>query len=213
RLRQVGEAVHLVRRAVGERRIRFERPALLAQAGNRIGDADCALELFQRQENQRAVRPRAVPGDVEMVATRFRLIAGQAVGADAIAKHALDALELAGPARFLRQLLVLAPCTFDQHSHASFSTFGQGSVSSFSKGARSSGPMRSRRSFFTEARERMRSYQASMRGRRSHMRCRRKSSRRRMYGITAASASENVTPASHGPRASELSIISRSLRW
>src|SRR5438874_13641711 len=109
-----------------------------------------------------------------MVATGFGLIAGRAVGADAIAKHALHALELAGPARFLRQLLVLAPCTFDQHSHASFSTFVQGSVSSFSKGARSSGRMRSRSSFFTDACERIRSYQSSMRGRRSHMRLRRR---------------------------------------
>src|SRR4051812_48709634 len=106
-----------------------------------------------------------------MVAARLGLVTGGTIRSDAVAEDALDALEFAARAGLLRQLLVLAPASFDQHSHASFSTVGQGSPSSFSKGARSSGPMRSTSSFFTEARPRMRSYQASMRGRRSHMRC------------------------------------------
>src|SRR5438309_927783 len=78
-----------------------------------------------------------------MVAARLGLVTGGTIRSDAVAEDALDALEFAARAGLLRQLLVLAPASFDQHSHASFSTVGQGSPSSFSKGARSSGPMRS----------------------------------------------------------------------
>src|ERR1041385_2439094 len=188
---EVAKAVHLVGRAVGKRRVSLERPSLLAQPGNRIGDADRALQLLQGEKDQRAVRPWAVPRHVEVITAGLRLVAGAAVGGNAVAKCAFDALEVAARAGLLRQFLVLAPAAVDQDAHAISFTCGHGSISSLSNGARSSGRIRSRSSFVTDARARMRPYHSPIRGSRCHMCCRRRRSSRRMYGITAASASDN----------------------
>src|SRR2546425_9478 len=120
-----------------------------------------------------------------LLTMRFVLVARRAVGGDAVAEGALDALELAARPRLLRQLL-LAPGAVDQDAHASFSTCGQGSGSSFSNGALSCAVMRSSSSFFTEGRSRMRSYHLCTAGLRSQIRRSRSRSSRRMYGMTAA---------------------------
>src|SRR5262249_58910504 len=82
---------------------------------------DRALELLERAVDQGAVRPRAGMRDVEMVARRLRLEAGGAVRRDAVAEAAVGALELAGLAGLLRQLLV-APDAVDQYAHYSVPT-------------------------------------------------------------------------------------------
>src|SRR5438067_5197299 len=133
------------------------------------------------------MRPRAVPRHIDVIPAGLGLVARRAIGGDAIAKHALDALEFAGRPGLLRQLL-LAPGAVDQDAHTSFSTFGHGSGSSFSNGALSSRVMRSSSSFFTDGRSRMRSYHSPIFGLCAQIFARCKRSRRRMYGITAASA-------------------------
>ena len=112
----VAEAIDPVGRAVGKRGIVLERPALLAQAGNGVGDADRAVELFERTKDLRAVRPRAGVGDVEVIAAGLRRKAGGAVGGDAVAEHAIDTLEIAGLAGLLRQLLV-TPLAVEKDAH------------------------------------------------------------------------------------------------
>lgn len=89
-----------------------------------------------------------------MVAPGLSLEARRTVGGNAVAKAALDAPELA--ARGLLRQVLIAPGAFDQDAQTSSFTFGQGSGSSFSKGALSCGVMRSSSSFFTEGRARMR---------------------------------------------------------
>src|SRR5207253_40494 len=125
--------------------------ALLAQSRDAVRDREGALQLLQREKDQHAVRPRAVPCHVEVIAAGLGLVARRAIGGDAITKHALDALEFAAGAGLLRQLL-LAPDAVDQDAHTIFSTFGHGSGSSFSNGALSCGVIRSSSSFFTEGR-------------------------------------------------------------
>jgi hypothetical protein len=113
---QVAEAVDRVGRAIREGRIALEGPALAALAGNGIGHADGALELLQCAEDQRPVRPGAAMRDVEMVAPRLRLESGGAVGRDAVAEPAVDALERAVLAGFRGEILV-APLAVHQDSH------------------------------------------------------------------------------------------------
>ena len=97
----------------GKRGIVLEGPALLLQAGDRVGDRDRAVELLQRAIDQRAVRPRAAVRDIEVIAAGLGLEAGRAVGGDAAAEDAVGALELAGLAGLLRQFAV-APLAVDQ---------------------------------------------------------------------------------------------------
>ena len=59
------------------------------------------VELFQREENLRAVRPRAGIGDIEVIAPGLGRKAGRTVGGDAVAEHAVHALEIAGFADLL----------------------------------------------------------------------------------------------------------------
>src|SRR5439155_10509174 len=209
---QVMEAVHLVRRTVRKLWIRLEGPALLAQTRNGVRHRKCALQFLEREEDQHPVRPRAVPSHVQVIAACLGLVARRAVGGDAVAKHALDALELARRAGLLRQLL-LAPGAVDQDAHASFSTCGQGSGSSFSNGALSCAVMRSSSSFFTDGRARMRSYHSAIFGLCAQIFASRRRSSRRMYGMTAASASEKCPPASQAPSCSAASIIFCSFSW
>jgi hypothetical protein len=83
----------LTRRAVGIGRVAAEFPALAAQAGDRVGDGDGLAELLQRAKDQRAVRPGAAIGDVEVVAAGLGFEARRAVGRDAVAEKAVDARE------------------------------------------------------------------------------------------------------------------------
>jgi hypothetical protein len=89
---------------------------LLAQAGNGVGDADRALELLQHAKDLGAVRPRAGVSDVKVIAAGFGRKAGGAVGGDAVAEYAVDALEIAGLAGLLRQFFV-APLAVEQDAH------------------------------------------------------------------------------------------------
>ncbi len=113
---QVVEIVHRVGRAIGKVRVLLERPALLTDAGHRIGDADRAFELLDRAVDEGAMRPRAVMRDVEVIAAGLRLETGRAVGGDAVAEAAVDALELAVLRVLDRQFLV-APLAVDQNAH------------------------------------------------------------------------------------------------
>ncbi len=110
------EAVDLVGNAVRITRVAFERPAVLLEAGDRIGDGNQSLELLDRAIDQRAMRPRAAVRDIKMIAAGLGLEARRAVRGDAIAEHAVDALELAGLAGFLRQLAV-GPFAVDKYAH------------------------------------------------------------------------------------------------
>ena len=74
------------------------------------------VELLERAKDLRAVRPRAGVGDVEVIAAGLGRKAGGAVGGDAVAEHAVDALEIAGLAGLLRQLLV-TPLAVEQDAH------------------------------------------------------------------------------------------------
>src|SRR5262249_50466413 len=74
------------------------------------------FELLDRAVDQGAVRPRAIVCDIKVVASRFGLEAGGAVGGDAVAEAAVDALELAVGRIFDRQLFV-APLTGGLHAH------------------------------------------------------------------------------------------------
>src|ERR1700723_2991806 len=110
------EAVDAVGRAVGKCRIVLERPALFAQARNGDGDADDAGELLESEKNLCAVRPRAGIGDIEVIASGLGRKAGRTVGRDAVAEHAVHALEIAGLADLVDRIFV-APLAVDQHTH------------------------------------------------------------------------------------------------
>ena len=110
------EAVDLVGNAVRITRVAFERPAVLLEAGDRIGDGNEALELLDRAIDQRAMRPRAAVRDIKMIAAGLGLEARRAVRGDAVAEHAVHALELAGLAGFLRQFAV-GPFAVDEYAH------------------------------------------------------------------------------------------------
>src|SRR5262249_35880508 len=117
---QVAEAVDGVGGALGKRRVLLVHPALVLQPRDRIGDRDRALELLERAIDQGAMRPRARMRDVEVIAVRLGRKPRRAVRRDAVAKAAVDALELARLSGLLRQLLV-APDAVDQHAHVPFS--------------------------------------------------------------------------------------------
>ena len=116
---EIVKAVDRIRRAFGKIGALLERPAVIARMGNRGGDADRAVELLDREVMQRAMRPRAVVRDIEMIAPGLGLVAGRAVGRDAVAEDAFGAVEFAGLAGFRRKLLV-APFAVDQNAHDQF---------------------------------------------------------------------------------------------
>src|SRR5262249_51030754 len=115
-LMQVAETVDAIGRAVGEGGIVLERPALLAQARNRDGDTDDPGQLLEREVNLGAVRPRARIGDIEVIASGLGRKAGRAVRGDAVAEHAVHALEITGLADLVDRILV-APLAVYQHTH------------------------------------------------------------------------------------------------
>jgi hypothetical protein len=119
RLMQVLELIHRVGRAVGKARVLGIRPAFIAPAGKRERHGERVLQPFQREEDQHPVSPRAAVREIEVIAARLGLESGRPVGADAVAKAAFDALELAARRDLLRQVL-LSPASFDQYTHASF---------------------------------------------------------------------------------------------
>src|SRR5215472_14172421 len=121
---QILEAVDGVRRAIGKRRTVFEGPALFLETGYGVGDGNGVFELLERAKDQRAVRPGATVGNIEVVAFPLRLEPGRPIRGNTIAKSAVGALEFTAPAGFLRQLLI-APYAFDQnaHIHSSCSAF------------------------------------------------------------------------------------------
>jgi hypothetical protein len=67
------EAVDLVGNAIRITRVAFKRPAVLLEAGDRIGDGNQSLELLDRAIDQRAVRPRAAMRDIKMIAAGLGL--------------------------------------------------------------------------------------------------------------------------------------------
>ena len=80
------------------------------------GDADRAVELLDGAVDQHAVPPRALVRDVEVIAAGLGLVAGRAVGSDAVAENAFGAVQFAGLSGFCRKLLV-DPIAVDQNTH------------------------------------------------------------------------------------------------
>src|SRR6516164_1130974 len=113
---QILETVDGVRCAIGKRRIVFEGPALLFETGYGVGDGNGVFQLLERAKDQRAVRPGAAVGNIEVITPGLRLEPGRPVRGNAIAKSAVGALEFTAAAGFLRQLLI-APYAFDQNTH------------------------------------------------------------------------------------------------
>src|SRR5262249_5051129 len=113
---QILEAVDGVRRAIGKRRIVFEGPTLLLETGHGVGDGNGIFQLLKRAKDQRAMRPGAAVGNIEVIASPLRLEPGGSIRGDAIAKSTVGALEFTASAGFLRQLLI-APYAFDQNTH------------------------------------------------------------------------------------------------
>src|SRR5439155_10766284 len=81
--------------------------------GTRRGNRNHALEPFELPENESAVRPGTVVGDVEVVAARLRLEAGRAVSGDEVAELAFRTHEAA---RDLGRA-PLGPFSVDEHAH------------------------------------------------------------------------------------------------
>ena len=123
RLVQVMESVHCIGEAVRIARIVLERPAVLLQAGNRVGNRDQPFELLHHAVDQSTVRPRAVVRHIEMIAAGLGLEAGGAVGRDAVAEPAVGAAKLPPLTGLLRKLAV-GPNTVDQNAHVDPDPFG-----------------------------------------------------------------------------------------
>jgi len=85
---QVVEAVDAIGLAFGEPRIVLIGPALHLEAWDGMRDRNRRLELFQRPEDQRAMRPGAAIGDIKVIAPWLRLEAGGAIGGDVMAEDA-----------------------------------------------------------------------------------------------------------------------------
>ena len=108
---QPGEAVHRVRDSAGKRIA--ETPAFGAIVGQRRGDRDHRLQALQLAENEGAMRPGAVVGDVEVVAAGLGLETRRAVRGDEVAEPALRTNET--PADHVRPLV--GPFSVDEHAH------------------------------------------------------------------------------------------------
>src|SRR5205823_11646362 len=78
------------------------------------GNGNHALEPFELPENQRAVSPGTVVGDVEVIASGLGPETRRAVSGDEVAELAFRADEAAGDFR----RAPLGPLAFDQHAHA-----------------------------------------------------------------------------------------------
>ena len=118
RLVQVMETVHRVGGTVRIPGIVLERPAVLLQARNCVGDRDQTVELLERAIDQGAVRPWAAVRDVEVIAIGLSFEPGRPIGRNAVAKSAIGTAELSAAAGLLRELLV-APNPLDQDTHSS----------------------------------------------------------------------------------------------
>ena len=116
------KAVDGVRQAVGKFRIGLVGPALRAHAGNRVRDRDGVIELLEHTEHHRAMRPRTVVRDIEVIAPGLGLEAGRTVGGDAVAKQAVDALERAALAELGRRIAV-GPLAVQQIAHRTLLRF------------------------------------------------------------------------------------------
>jgi hypothetical protein len=67
------EAVDLIGNAIRIAGVAFEGPAVLLEAGNRVGDRDEAGKFLDRAVDQGAMRPRTAVRDVKVIAARFGL--------------------------------------------------------------------------------------------------------------------------------------------
>ena len=67
RLVQMMKSIDRVRRAIRERRIAVEGPALLLETRNCIGDRDRAFELLQCTVDQGAMSPRTAVGNIKVI--------------------------------------------------------------------------------------------------------------------------------------------------
>src|SRR5712664_822783 len=104
-------AVHLV--AARSRESGVETPPFSTVVRSRRGDRHHALKPLQLSENQRAMRPGAVVGNVEVVAAGLGLETRRAVSGDEVAELALGTNET--PADHIRPLV--DPFSVDQHAH------------------------------------------------------------------------------------------------
>src|SRR6516164_1533909 len=113
------KAVDLIERAIGTFGAQLVDPAIFAQIGQAVGNADGMLELLERAENDRAMSPRAVIPSIKVVTAGHRRIARRTIGGDAITEHARNAPEFAAGAGFFRW--ILGPASVDHHSHGCLS--------------------------------------------------------------------------------------------